>query len=233
MPVNTTSAPSRAAATAWFAPLPPGKRSNVAPETVSPGRGSRSQRATRSRLTDPTTAIAGGASRSERCADPRRSVEEVLAKIEESCPERVPVGRSIPTRARSASPSSARTSTASSRYACATRCGDGLNAGPGQHGVPFDKLRRPRLAVPGAPFGGVRLELEQIARERLFEARDCGLRPVRGALQRRLPPARRGRLGVSARPALEQAAERQSRHLAGAELCRPGADRSPARPRGG
>ena len=35
-----TSAPSLAAATAWFAPLPPGIRSSVAPLTVSPGRGS-------------------------------------------------------------------------------------------------------------------------------------------------------------------------------------------------
>ena len=47
-------------ATAWFAPLPPGTRSNVASETVSPGRGRRSQRATRSRLTEPTTVIVGG-----------------------------------------------------------------------------------------------------------------------------------------------------------------------------
>ena len=38
-----TSAPSRAHATAWFAPLPPGTRANVAPPTVSPGSGSRSR----------------------------------------------------------------------------------------------------------------------------------------------------------------------------------------------
>ena len=56
---NRTSAPSRAAATAWFAPLPPLTRSKEAPVTVSPGRGSRSTRATRSRLTLPTTLIDG------------------------------------------------------------------------------------------------------------------------------------------------------------------------------
>src|SRR5918999_1308703 len=58
-PISVTSAPSRAHATAWFAPLPPGTRANVAPVTVSPARGSRSQRATRSRLIDPTTVIRG------------------------------------------------------------------------------------------------------------------------------------------------------------------------------
>ena len=55
--IIVTSAPSRAHATAWFAPLPPGTRANVAPPTVSPGSGSRSTRATRSRFTEPTTVI--------------------------------------------------------------------------------------------------------------------------------------------------------------------------------
>ena len=54
---SVTSAPRRAQATAWFAPLPPGTRANVAPVTVSPARGRRSTRATRSRLTVPTTVI--------------------------------------------------------------------------------------------------------------------------------------------------------------------------------
>ena len=54
-----TSAPRRAHATAWFAPLPPGTRENDPPPTVPPGFGSRSIRTTRSRLTDPTTTIRG------------------------------------------------------------------------------------------------------------------------------------------------------------------------------
>src|SRR5207248_2935847 len=60
-PTSRTRAPSRAAATAWFAPLPPGKRSKALPARVSPGRGSRATRATRSRLIDPTTVRAGPA----------------------------------------------------------------------------------------------------------------------------------------------------------------------------
>src|ERR1700733_1342978 len=61
-PTNRTVAPSRAAATAWLAPLPPGKRSNTASVTVSPGRGNRSQRATWSTFAEPTTVIRGGTS---------------------------------------------------------------------------------------------------------------------------------------------------------------------------
>ena len=65
-PTSATSAPSRAAATAWFAPLPPGTREKVAPLTVSPGRGSRSACATRSRLIEPTTVSRGRPPRRQR-----------------------------------------------------------------------------------------------------------------------------------------------------------------------
>src|SRR5262249_47467887 len=58
-PTIRTSAPSRAAATAWFAPFPPGPREHVAPVTVSPARGSRAARTTRSRLIEPTTVSLG------------------------------------------------------------------------------------------------------------------------------------------------------------------------------
>ena len=40
-PMNLTSAPSRRAATAWLAPLPPWLISRVPPVTVSPGAGRR------------------------------------------------------------------------------------------------------------------------------------------------------------------------------------------------
>jgi hypothetical protein len=83
-PVMRTLAPSRAAATAWFAPLPPGNRSSVAPLSVSPGLGSRSTFATRSRLIDPTTLsrVLGG-----KCAQVDRGAFEVLAQVEETGPE--------------------------------------------------------------------------------------------------------------------------------------------------
>lgn len=48
-------APSRAAATAWFAPLPPGWTARSEPSTVSPAPGRRSTPITRSALADPTT----------------------------------------------------------------------------------------------------------------------------------------------------------------------------------
>ena len=41
-PKKRTGAPARAAATAWFAPLPPGAYARRLPSTVSPGRGRRS-----------------------------------------------------------------------------------------------------------------------------------------------------------------------------------------------
>jgi len=40
-PAIRTSAPSRAAATAWLAPLPPGVNRAAEPTTVAPGPGSR------------------------------------------------------------------------------------------------------------------------------------------------------------------------------------------------
>ena len=52
-PTNAVGAPSRAAATAWLAPLPPSCSENVAPVTVSPAAGNRSAWATRSTLTEP------------------------------------------------------------------------------------------------------------------------------------------------------------------------------------
>src|SRR5438105_1544695 len=60
-PTIDTLAPSRAAATAWFAPLAPGMRMKRAPLKVSPGRGSRSACTARSRLIEPTTVNRGGA----------------------------------------------------------------------------------------------------------------------------------------------------------------------------
>ncbi len=54
-PTMATFAPAAAAATAWLAPLPPASRTRPVPSTVSPGRGCRSTRVTRSTLSDPST----------------------------------------------------------------------------------------------------------------------------------------------------------------------------------
>src|SRR4051794_23242344 len=59
-PTMVTAAPSRAAITAWFAPLPPEPICSDRPASVSPGRGKRSQRNVRSTLHEPTTTTGGG-----------------------------------------------------------------------------------------------------------------------------------------------------------------------------
>src|SRR5690606_30448909 len=62
-PTITTWARSRAAATAWFAPFPPGSICPPVPWRVSPGAGCRCTCARRSTFTEPTTTIvpsAGG-----------------------------------------------------------------------------------------------------------------------------------------------------------------------------
>ncbi|CPU66652.1 Uncharacterised protein [Mycobacteroides abscessus] len=54
-----TRRPSRAAATAWLAPLPPGERTRPVAETVSPERGRRSTVSLRSMFRLPTTTTSG------------------------------------------------------------------------------------------------------------------------------------------------------------------------------
>ena len=54
-PIIAVRAPRRAAATAWFAPLPPGTVENPPPSSVSPGTGRRGARTTRSMFRLPTT----------------------------------------------------------------------------------------------------------------------------------------------------------------------------------
>ena len=54
-PIIATRAPSRAAATAWFNPLPPGSVWNAEPMTVSPARGRDGASATRSMFRLPAT----------------------------------------------------------------------------------------------------------------------------------------------------------------------------------
>ena len=215
-PIMRTRAPSFAAATAWFAPLPPGKRSKLEPGTVSPARGSRSTRATRSRLIDPTT-VSSTRDRARvrrRSRAGRRARGRAGSRAGRTGPPRASRGRwSDCHRTCEASPSSARTSTASSRYAAATRCGGDLHAGAVEHRLPVDELRAARLAEPRPALGRVGLELEQVAAERPLEPGERRLDAVGGAAERRLATAGRARVGVAPRPPLEQPAERERRDL--------------------
>ena len=82
-------------------PLPPGTRSSSASVTVSPGRGSRSQKPTRSRLIDPDRDARRQVSlRGERAEVVERAVHEVLAQVEEAGPERRAMRRRIEPRGR-------------------------------------------------------------------------------------------------------------------------------------
>ena len=91
----------------------------------------------------------------------------------------------------SARPCSARTSTASSRYACATRVGFALTPARFSDRLPLEQLARTGPAVPGPAFGAVGLELEQITVERMVEARQRGLGAIGRVTQRlrHAPPA--------------------------------------------
>ena len=92
------------------------------------------------------------------------------------------------------------------------------DAGPAQHRLPVDELGLPGLAEPRAPLGGARLELEQVAAERPLEPGERLLDALGGCLQRRAGAAGRRRLGLAARPALEQPAERERLVLERREL---------------
>ena len=87
------------------------------------------------------------------------------------------------------------------------------HAGPAQHRRPVDELAAAGLAEPRAALRLLDVELEQVAPERALQPRERGLDPVGRTPQRRLPPTRGRRLGLAARPPLEQPAERERRHL--------------------
>ena len=70
-PIIRTFPPKRAAATAWFAPLPPGRTVRSPPGTVSPGCGNLAICTVKSALSDPTMMIDPG-SRSLTIRTPRK-----------------------------------------------------------------------------------------------------------------------------------------------------------------
>jgi hypothetical protein len=101
----------------------------------------------------------------------------------------------------------------------------GLHPGPREDCLPLDELAGARTGVPGAAFGLIGLELEEVTAEWDVEPGERGLDAVGGVPECSLPPARRRRLGLSPPPALEQPAERQRSGLARTEL----ADQTPCR----
>ena len=65
-PAIRTPAPSRAAATAWLAPLPPGVKRAAEPSTVTPGAGSRGTVTEMSMFRLPSTVTCGRLAMPER-----------------------------------------------------------------------------------------------------------------------------------------------------------------------
>ena len=223
------AAPSRAAATAWFAPLPPGTPlEGRRPVSVSPGRGSRSQRATRSRLIEPTTAIAAQAASARRSSS--GAAEQVLAQVEEAGPERRAVGRRTdPRRVVEALRARARARRARGRPA---RRGPASSARPRGRAPASQSIssrraraRRTRSVPPPAPARARAGSARAAARGRRAPSRRA--RPLAAAR----PAAARACEGSASprRPALQQPAERERGDLAGRELARSAGRPSPPR----
>jgi hypothetical protein len=84
--------------------------------------------------------------------------------------------------------------------------------------LPLHELARSGTRVPGPALGALRLELEQVLRQRPLEAGERGLDTVGGSPQGCLSPTWCCRDCVSPPPALEQPAEGERRRLAGTEL---------------
>src|SRR6266508_3324009 len=210
-PTKLTSAPRREAATAWFAPLPPGTRLSVASLSVSPGLGRNRTRATRSRLTEPTTVIR--TSRSKRAQIFDGPVQEVLAEVEEPGPERRAVGNGgQPNRRREALQSAHEDGELEIGVRDPRR--GGADAGALEDGLPFDDLAGSGLSVPRAAVGLLRLQLQQETPQRALQAGECGLGPLGGPPEGRLALRGGAGLRLASGPALEEAAEGEGCHLA-------------------
>ena len=94
---------------------------------------------------------------------------------------------------------------------------------------PLQELAGARPAVPGAAFGSVGLQFEQITVERPLETGQGGLGAVGCVPQRRVARTRGGGPGVAAPPALEQPAVGERRRLARPELSHEPSGRGPLR----
>ena len=158
-----------AAAAAWLAPLPPGMRAKVAPVTVSPGprqplaardqvevhraddgRRVAARHATlreRSRASGRSrreAAVAGRLRRRARAGRPALWPSRFSRRSKRPAQSEARSGAAR-MRAESASPSSARTSTASSRYTCATRTAEART--PARSAAPGPSRAAPRRSA--------------------------------------------------------------------------------------
>src|SRR4029078_2183915 len=190
-------------ATAWLAPLPPGKRSKLASVTVSPGCGKRSQRATRSRLMLPTTVRETLGGKRAQVVD--RAVQEVLAQVEEAGPERLAVGHRRKAGRRGQGFERAHENSELEIGVCDTG-GRGTDSGPAQDRLPLHNLPGPGLAVPGAALGLGGLELDEKAPQRPLQSGECGLRPLGRAAKSGFSLRGGARPRLSLRPAPQHAA---------------------------
>ena len=220
-----TSAPSRAAATAWFAPLPPGKarRTRAGDRLPRP----RQPLAARDEVEvdrEPTTGsrIASGGEARARSSSARPSRFSRRSKRPAQSDE-----RSGAERMRAASPRPCERPHEDRELEVRLRDAHrrGAHAGAVQHRLPLEQLGRAGLAVPRPALRAFRLELEQVAAERpsspasAVSARSAARRSAACAA------ARRRRRRVAAGPALEQPAERERGDLARAQLRGSGARR--------
>ena len=142
-----------------------------------------------------------------------RAVQEVLAQVEEAGPERLAVGHRRKAGRRGQAFERAHENGELEIGVCDTG-GRGTDSGPAQDRLPLHNLPGPGLAVPGAAFGLVGLELDEKAPQRPLQSGECGLRPLGRAAKSGFSLRGGARLGLSLRPALQQAAERKRGDLA-------------------
>src|SRR5581483_6022224 len=143
-----------------------------------------------------------------------RPAEQVLAQVEEPGPERAAVELRLPAHERR-KPFERSDEDGELEVDGGDSVRRRVHAGAGEHRLPVDELGGAGIAEPRSALGELRLELEQVAPERPLEPCERSLDALGGMTKRRLAPARRGRLRVAARPALEQPAKRDRRGLDG------------------
>ena len=149
-----------------------------------------------------------GASGSQSAEVVHRRSEERVLQIEEAGPQRGAIGRGVHARGRSKPFESADEDgqlEVDGRHAVRA----GADAGPIGDGTPLHELPRSRPCVPRPTLGSLRLELEEVLRQRPLEPGERGLDSIGGVPQRGLSRAGSRGHGISPAPTLEKAAKRQ------------------------
>src|SRR6185369_5032060 len=103
-----------------------------------------------------------------------RAVQEVLAQVEEAGPERLAVGHRRKAGRRGQAFERAHEN-GELEIGMRDTGGRGTDSGPSQYRLPFHNLPGPGLAVPGAAFGLVGLELDEKTPQRPLQSGECGL----------------------------------------------------------